>query len=134
MAAWYYALEYGWRYLSTVALPRRQGRVVICDRYVYDLRESPWPGSRAAAFAERLVPRPDVLVLPDAPPEVIHARKPERSLADQAAQQAALKVLLAEHPARAANLIIDTSGPTPHPEADVVRAVYSAAHLGRHLQ
>lgn len=131
LAAWYYAVEYGWRYLSTVAGPRRRGNVVICDRYVYDLRESPWPGSRAAAFAEWLVPRPDLLVLPDAPAELIHARKPERSLAEQAAQQQALRELLAQGPARCGNLTVDTSGATDHPEDVVVRAVYSAAHLGR---
>lgn len=131
LAAWFYAVEYGWRYLSTVAGPRRRGEVVICDRYVYDLRESPWPGSPAAAFAEWLVPRPDILVLPDAPAEVIHARKPERSLAEQAAQQQGLRDLLAQAPARFANLVIDTSGATDKPEREVVRAVYSAAHLGR---
>lgn len=131
LAAWYYAIEYGWRYLSTVAGPRRRGEVVICDRYVYDLRDSPWPGSPAAAFAQWLVPRPDILVLPDAPAELIHARKPERSLAEQAAQQQALRALLAEGPARFANLTVDTSGATARPELPVVRAVYSAAHLGR---
>ena len=73
LAAWFYAVEYGWRYLSTVAGPKRRGEVVICDRYVYDLRDSPWPGSRASVFAEWLVPAPDVMVLPDAPVEMIHA-------------------------------------------------------------
>ncbi len=43
-AAWYYAAEYVWRYQRTVAPQRRRGRIVLVDRYVYDLRESPWPG------------------------------------------------------------------------------------------
>jgi thymidylate kinase len=131
IAAWYYALEYGWRYLTTVAGPRRRGEVVICDRYVYDLRDSPWPGSRASAFAERLVPRPDIMVLPDAPAEVIHARKPERSLADQRRQQEQFRGLLAERPGRCANLIVDTSGQQSDPVEPLVLAVLSAAHLGR---
>ncbi|MCU0297543.1 MAG: hypothetical protein MUF33_03360 [Candidatus Nanopelagicales bacterium] len=128
-AAWFYALEYGWRYASTVAGPKRRGEVVICDRYVYDLRESPWPGSRAAKFAQWLVPAPDVMALPDAPAEMIHARKPERPLAEQAAQQQMFRDLLAEGPGRCANLIVDTSGASQDAVGPLVRAVISAAHL-----
>lgn len=130
VAAWYYAVEYGWRYLSTVAPARRRGEVVLCDRYVYDLRDSPWPGSPAAAFAQRLVPRPDILVLPDAPIEVIHARKPERTFAEQRDQQQKFRELLAERPASFANLTVDTSGATADPSFGVVKAVISCAHLG----
>ncbi len=129
LAAWFYAVEYGWRYLSTVAGPKRRGEVVICDRYVYDLRDSPWPGSRAAAFAEWLVPSPDVMVLPDAPVELIHARKPERPFAEQRAQQEKFRDLLAEQPGRFANIRIDTSGQTQDNVAPLVRAIISAAHL-----
>ena len=129
LAAWFYAVEYGWRYLSTVAGPKRRGEVVICDRYVYDLRDSPWPGSRASVFAEWLVPAPDVMVLPDAPVEMIHARKPERPFAEQRAQQEKFRALLAEHPGRSANLIVDTSGATADAVGPLVRAIISAAHL-----
>ena len=129
VAAWYYAFEYGWRYLSTVAGPRRRAEVVICDRYIYDLRESPWPGSPASAFVERLVPRPDVMLLPDAPAELIHARKPERSLSEQRRQQQQFRALLAESPGRYANIIVDTSGQEADATQPVVRAVLSAAHL-----
>ena len=129
-AAWYYAVEYGWRYLSTVAPARRRGEVVLCDRYVYDLRDSPWPGSPAAAFAQRIVPRPDILVLPDAPIELIHARKPERTFAEQRDQQQKFRDLLAEHPAAFANLTVDTSGATEDATFGVVRSIISCAHLG----
>jgi thymidylate kinase len=129
IAAWFYAVEYGWRYLSTVAGPKRRGEVVICDRYVYDLRDSPWPGSRASVFAEWLVPAPDVMVLPDAPVEMIHARKPERPFAEQRAQQEKFRALLAEQPGRSANLVVDTSGATADAVGPLVRAIVSAAHL-----
>lgn len=131
VAAWFYAAEYAWRYARHVAPGVRRRDVVICDRYVYDLRDSPWPGSPAARFAQRIVPAPDVLVLPDAPPEVIHARKPERSLAGQAAQQRAFRALLAEQPARCAELILDTSGADPDAVAPVVAAVVEASHHPR---
>ncbi len=128
IAAWYYAVEYGWRWLTTVAPAVRRGEIVVCDRYVYDLRTSPWPGSRAAAFAQRLAGRPDVLALPDAPAEAIHARKPERSVAAIRAQQAAFHALLAEHPARCAEIVVDTSGRAPDAGADLYRATIAAAH------
>ncbi|SDT46863.1 dTMP kinase [Actinoplanes derwentensis] len=140
LAAWYYAGEYGWRYLSTVLPALARGRVVIADRWVYDLRDSPWPGSPAARLAEWLVPAPDLLVLPDAPADVIHRRKPERSEAEQRAQQEGFHRLLAERPARCAELVVDTSetpsgsasspsdGPANDQVAALVAAVIRAAH------
>ena len=128
LAAWYYALEYGWRYATTVlpAVARRE--VVVCDRYVYDLRWSPAPGSRAEAFARRIVGRPAVLAVPDADAACIFARKPERTLADITAQQDGFRRLAAERPASCANLLVDTSGATPDPVALLVRAVVEATH------
>ena len=128
-AAWYYAAEYIWRYQRTVAPARRKGHIVLVDRYVYDLRESPWPGSMASRVAEALVPRPDILVLPDAPDEMIHARKPERSAGEQAAIQARYRSLMAERPARFGHVVVDTSGSTADPVAGLELAVISAAHM-----
>lgn len=127
-AAWFYAGEYVWRYLTLVMPGRRARRVVVCDRYVYDLEHSPWPGSRAAAWARAVVPDPDLLVLPDAPSEVIHRRKPERPLAEQAAQQEWLHGVLASRPARVGEMVVDTSGATLDPVSPVVAAVVEAAH------
>ncbi|BEL07961.1 hypothetical protein Q0Z83_061520 [Actinoplanes sichuanensis] len=132
VAAWYYAGEYGWRYLRDVLPALVRGRVVIADRWVYDLRESPWPGSPAARFAELLVPAPDLLVLPDAPIDVIHKRKPERGPAEQRAQQNRFHDLLAEHPARHAEILVDTSGPASAGDVmTLVAAVIEAAHTPR---
>ena len=131
LAAWYYAAEYAWRYASTVSPSVRRRRIVICDRYVYDLRESPWPGSFASKLVEAVVPAPDVLVLPDAPVELIHARKPERTFAEQSAQQERFRALLSTQPARVAEVRVDTSGEDPDGVADVVAAVVTAAHRPR---
>ncbi len=131
VAAWFYAAEYIWRYASKVAPQVRRRTVVICDRYVYDLRDSPWPGSPAARVVAAVVPAPDVLILPDAPASVIHTRKPERPEWQQARQQADFRALLAEQPARVTELILDTSGATADPVAPAVAAVIRAAHQPR---
>jgi hypothetical protein len=133
-AAWFYAGEYLWRYLSAVAPALLRRRIVIVDRWVYDLRDAPWPGSPASWVAEHLVPAPDVLVLPDAPSQLIHSRKPERPLHEQEAQQQRFRRLLAEHPARCTELIVDTSGGTRDPLAALVAAVVQAAHQPRSAQ
>jgi thymidylate kinase len=130
-AAWYYAAEYGYRWWRDIRPGMRRGGVVISDRYVYDLRESPWPGSMASRFAEWLMPRPDVLVLPDAPDRIIHARKPERTASEQAAQQDRFRALVASNPARTASLTVDTSGMSStelDPVAAVIAAVVSSLH------
>jgi thymidylate kinase len=127
-ADWFYAGEYLWRYFRVVAPQRSRRRVVIVDRWVYDLRESPWPGSGAARAAQRLVPDPDVLVLPDAPAELIHARKPERLFAEQAAQQERYRRLLAERPARFAEVVVDTTGGSADPLRELVAVVVEAVH------
>lgn len=130
-AAWFYAAEYVYRYWRDIRPGVRAGGVVICDRYVYDLRESPWPGSRAARVAEAILPRPDVLVLPDAPDRLIHARKPERPAVEQAAQQQRFRDLVDTQPARIASIVVDTSGMSPahlDPVARVVTAVVASLH------
>ena len=130
-AAWFYVGEYLWRYLRHVAPQKLRRRVVIVDRWVYDLRQSPWPGSRAARAVRYLVPEPDLLVLPDAPIELIHNRKPERSLADQTSEQEHYRRLLAEAPAKSAEVVVDTSGATADPLVDLVAAVIETAHRPR---
>ena len=131
VAAWYYALEYGWRYARDILPARLDRRVVVVDRWLYDLRDSPSPGSRAARFAERVLPRPDVVLLADAPDEVIHHRKPERTLADQSTQQQRYRALLRERPARHAELVVDTSGRAADNLCDAVAAIVSALHRVR---
>jgi thymidylate kinase len=131
LASWYYAVEYGYRWWRDIRPGMKNGGVVIADRYVYDLRESPWPGSMASRVAERLMPTPHVIVLPDAPDEIIHARKPERTAAEQAAQQGRFRTLLATAGPDVAALTVDTSGlpgADPDPVAPVVSAVVASIH------
>ena len=69
-----------------------------------------------------------MLILPDAPATAIHARKPERTVAEIRAQQGAFRALLAEQPASCTELVADTSGPLDAAVGPVFRAVVSAAH------
>jgi thymidylate kinase len=137
-AAWYYAAEYGYRWWRDIRPAMRRGRVVICDRYVYDLRESPSPNSSAPRLVEFLMPRPHILILPDAPDGLIHARKPERPAHEQAAQQARFRELLHQGPARTASLTVDTSGldqvgtDTIAPVVASVVASMHRGHVARH--
>jgi thymidylate kinase len=130
IAAWYYAAEYLLRWWRDIRPGMKNGGVVIADRYVYDLRESPWPGSTASRVAEFLMPRPDVLVLPDAPDRIIHARKPERTAQEQADQQERFRELVRTAPARTESLTVDTSGLSfdLDPVAPVVSAVVASLH------
>jgi hypothetical protein len=89
----------------------------------------------APRVAEFLMPRPDVLVLPDAPDDVIHARKPERPAREQAEQQARFRELVESGVARMACLTVDTSGASAgHVDtiAPVISATVSSIHR-RHV-
>jgi thymidylate kinase len=84
--AWLYyfavAVELWFRYFKFVLPKLRQGKIVLADRYIYDLlvgyKSRPmdyhW-GIRS--WLCRRYPRPYLTLLLDAPPEVIHRRKPQ---------------------------------------------------------
>jgi len=129
LAAWYYAGEYVLRWLREVAPALVRNDVVVADRYIYDLRESPWPGSRAADVLEAILPAPDFLVLPDAPDSIIHARKPERPAWEQAEQQDRFRRLVDQQPARIASVTVDSSGSSADSLAELLAAIVQAAHL-----
>ncbi|MDZ7265871.1 MAG: hypothetical protein ONB48_00870 [candidate division KSB1 bacterium] len=80
------ALELWYRYLAEV-LPRlRRGRIVLADRYIYDVligyKNRPMNYFRGLReWLCRTYPRADLVILLDAPPEVIHARKPQFEVA-----------------------------------------------------
>jgi hypothetical protein len=67
-----------------------RGRIVVFDRHFYlDYYHADIAGGRPRGPAERLhgwmlahvYPRPDLVILLDAPAEVLHARKPEATMA-----------------------------------------------------
>ena len=86
-------------------------------------------GSPASAFVEWLVPRPDVMLLPDAPAELITPANPNAHCPNSGASKNSSGPLLAEAPA-ATRTSLSTSGQEADATQPVVRAVLSAAHLG----
>jgi thymidylate kinase len=88
------ALELWFRYFKLVLPKLRQGRIVLADRYIYDLlagyKSRPmdyhW---NIRHWLCRHYPRPHLTLLLDAPPEVIHQRKPQLPLAQLAEVRAA---------------------------------------------
>jgi len=88
------AIELWYRYFKLVLPKLRQGRIVLADRYIYDLlvgyKNRPmdyhW-GIRH--WLCRHYPRPHLALLLDASPEVIHRRKPQLPPAQLAEVRAA---------------------------------------------
>lgn len=138
-ASWVYVLDYWWRAARRVRPALRRGEVVLCDRWVSDLRSHPAPGSPAARVAEWLVGAPHVFVLADAPVEEIVARKQERTPAEATAEQEGLRTVGGQLHGRTARgggfcsfHTVDTSAHSRVPAADrllpTLRSVMSAAH------
>jgi thymidylate kinase len=80
-------------YLESVA-HRMRGRLVVYDRFAYDavLREPrrSWIGGRLRRWIlAHAVPSPDVVVILDAPADVLHARKGEHDLSTLESQRQA---------------------------------------------
>jgi len=114
LKAWLYylavAVELWFRYFKLVLPKLRQGRIVLADRYIYDLlvgyKSRPmdyhWNIRR---WLCRIYPRPDLTLLLDASPEVIHRRKPQLSIMQLAEARAAYADFRNAHDLK----ILDTS-------------------------
>ncbi len=113
---------------ARVTWHRRRGRLVVLDRHPTQAR--PGAGdhlSRRARLRRRCLastlPRPDLLVVLDAPPEVLHERRPEHSVAhleDDRRRHLALRVPTITR-------VLDASAPPDAVRADTVRLVWEHA-------
>lgn len=118
----------------------RQGYVVILDRhpfadyFAHRVRATDaWTrwGDRIHGFLlERVYPRPRGLVLLDAPAEVLHARKPEGSLAAVRARRQEYLDLARSLPSGML-AVVDVSRPEEEVLADLVRIARGAGPLER---
>lgn len=80
-----------WYRAAITAYHKRRGRVVIMDRHFLadywhhdvappDAASRPWIGRLHGHLLRRWYPRPEHVIFLDAPPELLHRRKPETSL------------------------------------------------------
>ena len=116
----------------------RRSTLVLFDRYYQDLLVDPkrhryggplW----LARYVGRLFPRPDVIILLDAPPEVLHSRKREVPLAETARQREAYLELVRRSPSCH---VVDASRPVPEVVAEVEQVLIDrlAARTTRRLK
>jgi thymidylate kinase len=116
----------------------RRSALVLVDRYYQDLLVDPkrhryggplW----LARFVGRFYPRPHVLVLLDAPPEVLHSRKREVPLEETARQREAYLELVQK---LSAGHVVDASRPVHEVVAEVEQIVldHLAARTTRRLK
>lgn len=85
----YYIADFGLGYWLKLALRRRRGSIFLFDRYYHDLMVDPLRYRYGAPMvlaraARHLVPRPDLMILLDAPAEVLQQRKQEVSVEESA--------------------------------------------------
>jgi thymidylate kinase len=113
--------DYVFDYVSDVYLRLIKSTFVIYDRYYYDLLVDPtryrYGGSMALAkVIGYLVPRPNLVILLDAPAEVLQSRKQEVSLEETARQRTAYLELVQGLPN---GYVVDASKPLEQVVADV---------------
>ena len=109
-----------------------RGHIVVCDRHPLEvLATTPDRSARAAALerflATRLTPRPDAVVVLDAPAEVLIARKPEHSLGTLEALRASYREVFGPMGAT----FVDTRMPLESTVGRVSEAVWSALMVRR---
>ena len=127
----YYAADYSLGYLFLIAPALRLTRLIIFDRYIYDLlvdsKRVRYGGPAwLLHLAARAVPRPDLVILLDAPAEVLWSRKQEVPFNEVVRQRAAYLQLAGTLPS---TIVVDAA----QPPSDVVHDVLDAivAHFSR---
>lgn len=118
-------------YIMDVHPRLRRSALVLFDRYYQDLLVDPGRHRYGgplwlARFAGRLFPRPDLVILLDAAPEILHARKREVSLQETARQREAYLDLVRALPN---GRIVDAARPPLEVATEVERTVL--AHMAQ---
>lgn len=116
----------------------RRSALVLLDRHYQDLMVDParhrYGGPLWLARAVgRFLPQPDLFILLDAPPEILHARKQEVSLAETSRQREAYLELVQRLPG---GRVVDASRPPDEVVAETESAIldYMAARTARKLK
>jgi thymidylate kinase len=122
----YYLLDFAVGYSLKVWPARSRGTVVVFDRYYHDILVDPsryryggpqrWPHAIA-----RLIPMPDLIILLDAPPEVLQARKQEVTFSESARARQAYLEMMDQLPGAH---VVDAARGLDDVVADVTRLVF----------
>jgi len=111
--------------------------LLMFDRYYHDLLVDPrryhYGGSlRLARFVGKLIPQPHLIILLDAPPEVLRARKQELPLEEVTRQREAYLELVKKLPN---GRVVDTSRPLDEAVAEAERIIldYMAERTARRM-
>jgi thymidylate kinase len=127
--SWLYAFEYYLRCVRPFIDARLFGKIVLCDRYVYDIGLIPGHSTTAVRFARAVCPRPDINILLFAPPEVIQSRKAERSEETIEKHQTYFNRLIEAGYARFSSLSISTEASSVEQVcARIVKEINQACH------
>ncbi len=126
----YFAADYSLGYLFLIAPALRLTRLIIFDRYIYDLLVDSkrvrygGPGW-LLRLAARVVPRPDLVILLDAPAEILWSRKQEVPFDEVVRQRAAYLQLAGTLPS---TIVVNAAQSPPdviHEVIDVLIAHFS---------
>ena len=121
----YYWADFAIGYWVRLWPVRARGGLVVCERWWWDMYVDPRrhrirPMPRAAVFLGRLVPRPDVFIVLDAPSNRIHERKRELAISEIERQRTAWAQLA---PTVANLRTVDATAPLPDVIGEVTQAV-----------
>jgi thymidylate kinase len=120
-----------WYRIASAMYFRAKGRIVVFDRYVYDS----WLGNRPSGMWKRIRrallqlgwPNPDLVVVLDAPAQVLYARKREHTLEWLEAQRQGY-LRLSEHLPQA--VVVDATREPNHVTREVTSLIW-AVHSSR---
>lgn len=118
---WVWLLEEWYAYL----FQEGEGTLLICDRYYHDLLIDPWRYRFGgplwmARLIGRLMPRPKLWILLNAPADVLQARKQEVAPEETARQVGAYLIFTSKQPR---HVIVDASQPLDKVIADAEQAI-----------
>jgi thymidylate kinase len=105
-----------WSAYLSAAIQRRRGRITVFDRYGYDALLPSADGRPdmkrrvRRAILGRFIPRPDLVLVLDAPTDRLHGRKAEHERSEVARRRAAYRQLAERVDPRIDVEMIDTSG------------------------
>lgn len=112
-------LALAWAAYGSAALERRRSRITVFDRYGYDALLGP-PSSRAGikrsvrrALLGSLAPRPDLVLVMDAPATRLHRRRSGDDLAVAERRRTAYRRLARELEPRVTTILVDSTASRP---------------------